>query len=333
MTDALWGFAQRFLAELAAVVAPTGRLFGAYLAGAALLAVAVWALHGELRRRVAWWRFLVPLALWRHPSAWLDVKLLLVRTALGSLLFVPALWTSQQFAVKVALACSARWGIGALCAAPRAWAVASFTVAAFVLRDFARYWLHRAAHRLGPLWELHQVHHSAEVLTPLTLHRTHPLEALLMRGASAAAVGLAAGVCAWLFHGGVSAWEIVGVDALGFVWTITGANLRHSHVWLRYGRGLEHVLISPAQHQLHHSVEARHHDRNFGEALAVWDWVFGTLEIAGPRERLVFGVAAGERNHGAGVLSILVDPVVAALRRLRSARPAPPRLEEGGARG
>jgi len=36
------------------------------------------------------------------------------------------------------------------------------------------------------------------------------------------------------------------------------------------------VRISPAQHQVHHSVDAKHHHRNFGSALAIWDWMFGT---------------------------------------------------------
>ncbi len=79
-------------------------------------------------------------------------------------------------------------------------------------------------------------HHSAEVLTPLSLYRTHPVEALLNGARSALSVGLVTGLFAWSFGPALRAWEILGVDAIGFVWTLFGANLRHSHVWLSYGR-------------------------------------------------------------------------------------------------
>jgi sterol desaturase/sphingolipid hydroxylase (fatty acid hydroxylase superfamily) len=145
------------------------------------------------------------------------------------------------------------------------------------------------------------------VLTPFTLNRTHPLEGLLMRAVSALALGICGGVCAWLFRGRVSAWEIAGVDALAFLWTALGANLRHSHVWLSYGMW-ERLFSSPAQHQVHHSLEARHHDTNFGEALGVWDWMFGTLYVTSA-EREVKACGLAEQNHEATVISMLLAPL------------------------
>ena len=50
------------------------------------------------------------------------------------------------------------------------------------------------------------------------------------------------------------------------------------------------MLISPAQHQVHHSVDPRHHDRNYGEVLALWDWLFGTLYISRAGETIRFGL-------------------------------------------
>ena len=57
-------------------------------------------------------------------------------------------------------------------------------------------------------------------------------------------------------------------------------------------------------------------DRNFGSALAIWDWVFGTLYVPRGREELRFGLSAEEKNHGDGVVSALVSPMIASLRRL-----------------
>ena len=70
---------------------------------------------------------------------------------------------------------------------------------------------------------------------------------------------------------------------------------------------MERIFISPAQHQIHHSMDARHHDRNFGAVLAIWDWMGGSLSLARGRQRLRFGV----KETGAGAHSmkgIFLDP-------------------------
>jgi len=72
------------------------------------------------------------------------------------------------------------------------------------------------------------------------------------------------------------------------------ANFRHSHIWISYGPTAEHVFMSPAQHQLHHSILPKHHHANFGSMLSVWDWLFGTLCLAGDERPLDFGLATAD---------------------------------------
>ncbi len=69
-------------------------------------------------------------------------------------------------------------------------------------------------------------------------------------------------------------------------------HFQHSHLWIAF-RGLAgRVLISPAHHQVHHSTNPVHFNKNLGSCLAVWDWMFGTLHVpAKAPERLNFGVA------------------------------------------
>ncbi|MFZ5442165.1 MAG: sterol desaturase family protein [Myxococcota bacterium] len=308
-------FARECLEPLVALVDPTRRLFWPHLVAAGLLAGLVWARRVRKSGRPLL-AFLFPKDLWLHPSALLDYRFLFVRAFLGALLVVPVALSAQALSVPLSLALVRALGIGPLADASRATVLVCFSVAAFVTEDFFRWWAHWASHRFAPLWELHKVHHSAEVLTPFTLNRTHPLEGLLMQTASAVGLGLAAGVCAWLFHGRIAAWEILGVEGLAFVWTFAGSNLRHSHVWLSFGPVLEHVFLSPAQHQVHHSLDPKHHDRNLGEALAVWDWLFGTLYVTRARERLRFGLSADQQNHRATVRSMLLAPMLAAARAL-----------------
>jgi len=273
---------------------PNERVWWLYLAVAALLALAVWAV--KLRGRVSLRRFLFAREVWLHRSALLDYRLMALRALLDATLFAPFVVSSTALAFAV-LAALTRWfGGGPFDGAPLWVVVTALTVATFAAEDLARYLVHRLSHRVPALWELHKVHHSAEALTPFTVYRTHPLEGVLMRAGAAVGIGLAVGGTAWLFRQGTTVWELAGVHALGFLWTSIGGNLRHSHVWLSYGRALEHVLISPAQHQIHHSRDERDFDRNFGVSLAIWDRLFGSLMLSGERTqalregRLRFGV-------------------------------------------
>jgi hypothetical protein len=90
---------------------------------------------------------------------------------------------------------------------------------------------------------------------------------------------------------------VLGLNALVFAYYLAGYNLRHSSVWLSYGRAMEQVLISPAQHQIHHSSDPRHADRNFGFIFACWDGLFGTLYVPQGRETLTFGITGGEARE------------------------------------
>jgi sterol desaturase/sphingolipid hydroxylase (fatty acid hydroxylase superfamily) len=320
MTEALARLAPLFERAISllsvSTAGPDSRVHLPYLLGALALATAVWLVRG--RRSLA--SFLFPRAVWLHRSARLDYRLLVVRGILN-LLWLSSLSVSTA-AVGMAVARVLWRHAGIL---PRfsvdPWLViALFSLAAFLAEDLARYALHWSSHRVPALWELHKLHHSAEVLTPFTVYRTHPLYGLLMTTGSALAIGAVAGVFMWLFPGAVRAYEVSGVYALSFAWNVLGANLRHSHVWLSYGRVLEHVLLSPAQHQIHHSLERRHHDRNFGSALALWDLLFGTLYVTRGRERLRFGLAETERNHTDATLSALLGPLLAAVRRIVPSR-------------
>ena len=67
-----------------------------------------------------------------------------------------------------------------------------------------------------------------------------------------------------------------------------------SHIWLSFGP-LNHIFMSPAQHQIHHSRSDKHRDKNLGVALSLWDKIFGTFYQVKGKEFLIFGVR-GERH-------------------------------------
>jgi sterol desaturase/sphingolipid hydroxylase (fatty acid hydroxylase superfamily) len=88
-------------------------------------------------------------------------------------------------------------------------------------------------------------------------------------------------------------------------------HLQHSHMWISFRGLLGRVFISPAHHQVHHSTNPAHFNRNFGSCLALWDWMFGTLYVpAKEREHLSFGVEGHADAHT--VKGELLNPLAAA---------------------
>lgn len=291
---------------LAALGEPDKRIFWPHLLVSALVVVVVWA---RGRRAVTLRAALASPSLWLHRSARVDYALFFLRGLLRITVFAPFVLAAIPLAARLAASLRNAFGSSPFVSVSPAIAMGVFTVALFVVEDASRFLFHLASHRSPWLWELHKVHHSAEVLTPFTLYRLHPIEGFLNRSRGTLTTALVAGVCAWMFPGKVQALEILGVDALGFVWSLAGSNLRHSHVWISYGPRVERWLLSPAQHQVHHSVEARHHDRNFGTAIALWDRLFGTLYVPAGRERITVGLDAREFPPGAGALALVAIPI------------------------
>src|SRR5262249_47851790 len=135
-------------------------------------------------------------------------------------------------------------------------------IGAFLIGDLAFYVSHRLRHSVQWFWYFHVIHHSQENLNPMTTYRTHFFDGAietLIRTFPMALVG-----------GRPVAWTLF--IALNNSWSyFLHANVRTNLGPLRY------ILASPQFHRVHHSVEPRHFDRNFGEHIVVWDWLFGTM--------------------------------------------------------
>lgn len=185
--------------------------------------------------------------------------------------------------------------------------IALFSLTMFLVDDLTKYLVHRWMHKWPMLWAIHKVHHSAETLTPVTVYRVHPLEGVLYGLRSAFAQGIVMSVFVFAFGDAVDLYTVLGVNVLVFAFHVTGSNLRHSHIDIRYWPWLEHILISPAQHQLHHSIAEEHYDKNFGAALAIWDWLFGSLHLSEHERALEFGLLPGEASS-TNLLDIYLRP-------------------------
>ena len=195
--------------------------------------------------------------------------------------------------------------VGAFAQWPKPVIIALYTIIIFVIDDFSKFLVHMMMHKLPFLWSIHQTHHSAETLTPITVYRVHPLEGILYALRGSVAQGTTLALVFFLFGSSVSLASVLGINVIVFVFHIAGSNLRHSHIRIRYWRWLETLLISPAQHQLHHSIAVEHYNKNFGVALAIWDWLFGSLIYSKADDAVLeFGLLEKgvKSNHSAWIL-------------------------------
>jgi sterol desaturase/sphingolipid hydroxylase (fatty acid hydroxylase superfamily) len=151
---------------------------------------------------------------------------------------------------------------------PHHWPLAVQTLAMVLAVDLVRYWVHRACHAFAPLWRLHEVHHSPDILYTLNVGRFHPLEKTLH------------------FCADTLPFVVLGVApeviAAYFVLYSVNGFFQHSNVRLRYGF-LNYVVGSAETHRWHHARDPRTACCNFSNTTIVWDLVFGTWYL--PKDR------------------------------------------------
>jgi sterol desaturase/sphingolipid hydroxylase (fatty acid hydroxylase superfamily) len=190
-----------------------------------------------------------------------------------------------------------------------------FTTCFFLLDDFSRFFVHRLMHKVPLLWSFHQVHHSAKTMTPFTIFRTHPVEGIIFLIRTSLVQGLVISLFIYLFGSKVDLITVFGASVGVVIFHSLGSNLRHSHIKIRYPKFIERVFISPGQHQIHHSVEQQHFDKNFGVALAIWDLMYGSLAFSEKNEHK-FGLTNkfGEKQN---LLHLFFYPFKSASTTLR----------------
>lgn len=133
---------------------------------------------------------------------------------------------------------------------PRWGAIAVIVVA----MDGLNWFVHLANHRVRMLWRFHELHHSQEDMSVLTVFRTHPLIhvsylLVLIPGVVLLANG-AVSVTILVIYAGMVAFA-------------------HSNTRLSFGL-LGRIFVSPNYHRIHHQLDGPQ-DVNLGFALTIWD--------------------------------------------------------------
>jgi len=128
--------------------------------------------------------------------------------------------------------------------------------------DFLFYWLHRVDHHCRFFWAVHVTHHSSEKFN-LTVGFRSSVFQPLYRFIYFIPLALA----------GFKPLDIVFIFSATQIWGI----LVHTEHIRKLG-WLEHILVTPSHHRVHHASNPLYLDRNLGMLLIVWDKWFGTFQ-------------------------------------------------------
>ncbi len=266
---------------------PLSRTFWPFLIGATAIAVLARTLHSSQSLRPD--QNILSKFTWLSRSAINDYGLLILNTLIVTFLFSPFFPNAEA---NVALVVNAlEYSLPPMAQQSHWWAPILLAACLFVIDDFIRFTVHYCEHRIPVFWELHKVHHSATALNFITAERHHPLSIVIFQFAISFGFLVVNTAFILLLDDKISPTALLGGNVFWIATNMIGGVLRHSPVWVSFGPRIEHWLISPAQHQIHHSDDEKHFDRNFGGSLAIWDWMFGTLYVtSAEREDIRYGL-------------------------------------------
>lgn len=146
-------------------------------------------------------------------------------------------------------------------------------VLVLLLDDFLYYWFHRASHEIRFFWNFHVVHHSSE----------HYNLSVAVRQS------WFSGLAHWIFYApmallGFPPWMMIAAHGLNLIYQFW----IHTPFVKSLGV-LEYVLNTPAHHRVHHAVNEKYLDKNYGGIFIIWDRMFGSFvpETEKPRYGII----------------------------------------------
>jgi sterol desaturase/sphingolipid hydroxylase (fatty acid hydroxylase superfamily) len=172
-------------------------------------------------------------------------------------------------------------------------------IISMLLLDLAIYLQHVMFHAVPGLWRLHRMHHADLDFDATTGLRFHPIEILISMGIKLAVV---------------AALGPPAVAVLLFEVILNGTALfNHANIDLPrpVDRWLRWIVVTPDMHRVHHSVDPRETNANYGFNLPWWDRLLGTY-IAQPakgHEEMEIGIEQFRTRRDLWLDRMLVQPL------------------------
>lgn len=149
----------------------------------------------------------------------------------------------------------------------------------FLFEDFMFYWLHRIDHVTRLFWSVHVTHHSSAYFNLTTGFRSSVFQPLYR--------------FAYFIPIALCGFNPLDIFLMYSVTQIYGI-LVHTQMVNKMGF-LEHILVTPSHHRVHHASNIPFLDKNLGMMLIVWDKLFGTFQAEDScDEQIEYGLTTKE---------------------------------------
>jgi sterol desaturase/sphingolipid hydroxylase (fatty acid hydroxylase superfamily) len=169
-------------------------------------------------------------------------------------------------------------------------------VAGVLLMDYLYWWWHVALHLVPFMWRFHNVHHSDLCMDVSTGVRFHFGEVIMSIPFRVTAV--------LLF--GIDFWSLVI-----FEFFFESTNLFEHSNWrlpIGFERFLNHIVVTPRMHGIHHSIVQRETNSNWGTIFCWWDVLHRTLRRDIPQDAITIGVASYRDESELTLVKLFVLP-------------------------
>jgi sterol desaturase/sphingolipid hydroxylase (fatty acid hydroxylase superfamily) len=173
-------------------------------------------------------------------------------------------------------------------------------VISFLFIDFAGYFTHWLFHKISVLWKLHKLHHSDRAVDTITTFFHHPLE----------------GVANFLLNTLIFVLFDVPVPVIllyGVVASIH-APLTHFKILLpeKWNKIVSFLIVTPNFHRIHHSLDMKEGNSNFGIVFSLWDKLFGTYisKTSAQMKAIKFGIEDLRTPKSYSVKELLINPFI-----------------------
>ncbi|WP_082868059.1 sterol desaturase family protein [Tenacibaculum ovolyticum] len=277
------------------------RIYYLYLISSTLIA---YYIYSKSKSKSTFIKYLLPKNIWLSKSAFVDYLMIFFNSFIKLTVIIPYLFFGLYIAFYTNEYLLKFFGYPSF-SLTQTQTIVFYTITLTLVGDLASYLIHLLMHKIPFLWEFHKVHHSATKLTPITQYRIHPIELIINNLKGILIFGVLTGVFDYLSDNQVHKIIFLGVNIFGFIFMLFGANLRHSHIEFKYPSFLEKIFISPFQHQIHHSNNPKHYDKNLGSKFAIWDLMFGTLILSKTTKNLKFGLGNEDNNYNTFLKNLL----------------------------
>jgi sterol desaturase/sphingolipid hydroxylase (fatty acid hydroxylase superfamily) len=184
-----------------------------YILSALLLALIIYKLGlSQQDEQINLSQYLFPKEVYLHPSAIAEYKYYFLSSLLEISVILPIILSLPNLANIICdyLTEITHLTTPFLITHPQWYHYVTLSIFVALAGDFAYYCYHYLAHRSSFFWEFHKVHHSADVLTPMTVYRSHPLDLLLSMSVATVMLGFTTGIWIYLFGNQVSLLSIYG---------------------------------------------------------------------------------------------------------------------------